>query len=519
MRGDQKAYAGLEVYFGDIHSHCAVGYGHGSIEDAFANAKLQLDFASITPHAHWPDIPEEEERLADVVAYHKAGFERTAAQWPHVQELVEAMYEPGQFVTFLGFEWHSRKYGDHNVYYKGSRGEIIRAGSLEEMREELRRLAAQGVASFVIPHHIGYKQGYRGINWQTFTSEFSPVVEIISMHGVAESNDAPYPYLHTMGPRDWESTWHYGLSLGHVVGVYGSTDHHSAHPGSHGRGRMAVWATSLTRDGIWEAIRNRRTYALTGDRIVLAFSVNGEPMGAVLPATEERHIEVAVVGGGALDYVELLHNDRVIDHWSSHDLRFDDMSANSSRRFKVHFEVGWSEKDVVVPWQVELQVAQGQLVDVEPRFRGHEILAPQAKEQATYAFSCWEQLDQGVRFVTQTWGNPTGTTACTQGVCLEMLGDESTLISGTVNGQPVQVSLGRLMDGSYVGYLGGFLTPAYCFQRAVPKAEYAGRLSYLHHHMSEQRDWYTVRVRQKNDQWAWSSPIWVAGLDGGSGSI
>jgi hypothetical protein len=30
-------YENLQVYYGDLHSHCNVGYGHGSIEDAFQN--------------------------------------------------------------------------------------------------------------------------------------------------------------------------------------------------------------------------------------------------------------------------------------------------------------------------------------------------------------------------------------------------------------------------------------------------------------------------------------------------
>ena len=84
------------------------------------------------------------------------------------------------------------------------------------------------------------------------------------MHGASESADAPYAYLHTMGPRDWQSSYQYGLAQGNIVGVVGSTDHHSAHPGSYGHGRLAVWAEELSRDAIWQAIKARRTVALTG---------------------------------------------------------------------------------------------------------------------------------------------------------------------------------------------------------------------------------------------------------------
>ncbi|MCB0063327.1 MAG: hypothetical protein KDE19_14500, partial [Caldilineaceae bacterium] len=171
----------FNVYFGDIHNHCAVGYGHGTLEDAFYNAQLQLDFACITCHAWWPDLPDGEERLAGVAQYHRNGFAVTAHEWPHVQEVVAAHHEPGKFVTFLGHEWHNCEVGDHNVYYRDGVGEILRAATLAEMREIMRKLQAEGVATMLLPHHIGYHQGYRGINWAAYTPEFSPVVEIMSM--------------------------------------------------------------------------------------------------------------------------------------------------------------------------------------------------------------------------------------------------------------------------------------------------------------------------------------------------
>jgi hypothetical protein len=506
-------FDGYNVYYGDLHSHCNIGYAHGSIEDAFHNARLQLDFACVTVHAHWHDIPEQDERLADVVAYHRRGFERTAANWSHLQDVVRANHRDGQFVAFLGFEWHSLHYGDHNIYFNGAEGDIIRAGDMDELRAGLYQYQERGIETMLIPHHIGYKAGYRGINWDEVNPEFIRVVEIMSMHGASESDEAPYPYLHTMGPRDWRSSLHYGLEQGHIVGVVGSTDHHSAHPGSYGRGRAGVWATELTRAGIWEAIQARRTYALTGDRIALQFSLNGQPMGAVVEPCEERALAVAVEGGGALDMVELLHNNRVIRRWDLYEREETDVFAQP---VKVYLEVGWGEQGQNVDWQVELEIVAGELLAVEPRFRGHEIVAPQSDEQQKYAFSRWRRKGAaGLEFSTRTWGNVTATTPSTQGVCLQLRATPDTLIRGSINGKEVGVKVAELVRGPQSDYLGGFLTPAFYFHRAIPCSEYAaGGLRFTHHVSSQTRDWYYVRVRQKNGQWAWSSPIWVgAGHD------
>lgn len=500
-------YDALHVYYGDLHSHSAVGYGHGSAEDAFHNARLQLDFVCLTPHGWWHDIPADEPRLAPLVDYHRQGFARAARQWERVKELVRQNHQDGAFVTFLGFEWHSCRYGDHNVYFKGDEGEIIRAEDMEALRAALRQYRARGIETMLIPHHIGYKAGYRGINWAEVKGEFIHLVEIMSMHGASESEIIPNRYLHTMGPLDWQSSLHYGLAQGHVVGVVGSTDHHSAHPGSYGHGRVAVWATALTRDGIWGALTARRTVALTGDRIALQFALNGAPMGALLPPAAERQIEVAVSGGDALDSVEVLHNNRVIHRWTP---PVPPAEPALPGVFKVHLELGWGERGENVDWRVDLRVVDGDLLGVEPRLRGHEIVAPQAGEEDSYAFSDWQRVGaDGVRLVTRTWGNPTTTTPATQGLCFEVRTDQGTRFVGTINGQAVDVRLADLLAGPRATYLGGFLTPVYYFHRAVPLHETTARFALADRVRSSQRDWYHVRVRQQNGHWAWSSPIWV----------
>ncbi len=288
-------YEALNLYFGDIHSHCEIGYGHGTLAEALANARQQLDFVAITPHAWWPDMPQEE-RLADLIAYHRRGFERTRQSWEAYLAAIDAANQPGQFVTLPGFEWHSNRYGDHNVYFHGSERPIIPALDLPALRQAAANLRRRGTDCLILPHHIGYLQGYRGINWEAFDSEFSPVVEIYSMHGLSEGGAGPYPYRHTMGPLDGRSSLRWGLQQGQVCGVIGSTDHHSAHPGSHGSGRLAVWAPELSREGIWQALKQRHTYALTGDRIGLQFSLNGWPMGSLVPG-QPRAADRAAGGG------------------------------------------------------------------------------------------------------------------------------------------------------------------------------------------------------------------------------
>jgi len=503
-------YENLEVYYGDIHNHCGISYGHGTLEDAFENARLQLDFCSITGHGYWPDMPRDEERLRNIVEYHEKGFAKLRKGWESVKAATEANNKDGEFVTFLSYEWHCMRSGDHTIIYKGSEGDIIPAATLSELKKTLAEREREGINAIAMPHHIGYLTGYRGINWADFTPDFTPIVEIISMHGCSESDDAPYPPLHTMGPRDHNSTAQHGLELGHIFGFVGNTDHHSAHPGSYACGRTGIWAKSLSRDGIWEAIQERRTYALTGDRIELQFAINANPMGAVIAEhVAERNIEISVIGGGPIDYIELVKNNKAIHRMSATDFQMPE--PDDVIRTKLFLEVGWG-KQIEQRWDICLAIDSGKFIAVEPRFRGEYVVAPKDQDGGEYQYSSWQREgERTVRFKTRTNGNPTVLTNASQGMVLEVEMPVDGKVIANLNGKKVEYTLRELLTGGQAGYLGGFVTAAYRFHRAPMPAEYEWYIT-LQDVATETQgyDFYYVRVCQKNGQWAWSSPIWVA---------
>lgn len=499
---ENSAFQNLNIFYGDIHNHCDLSYGHGSLQAALSNARLQLDFVSVTVHAVWHDLPTDDPNLSYLVDYHKEGFLQAQANWAGYLTNIQQANVDGKFVTFPSFEWHSMAYGDHCVYYKQAHEglPIIDARDLPTLRQNLRDV---NCPAFMIPHHIGYRQGSRGINWQAFTDEMSPIAEIFSFHGLSEGSEGSYPYLHSMGPRHEQSTAQYGWSQGNVFGVVGSTDHHNAFPGSYGYGRMGVWAESLSQDAIWDAIQNRRTYALTGDRIELGFSLNGQPIGSICPVNENRTIDVAVQAGGSIDYIEVLHNNRIIHRESVFSQPAD------AGRYKVYIEMGWGEQDGAFKWDVSIEVDHGNLLAVEPRFRGIEPTAGAA--DVDFAYCDLAHDDNHMHLRTKTFRNPSLHTPATEGAALEIEGTSDTCLRLTANGKTEDLSLRDIMTGTRTFYMGGFVSPAICVHRAVPQNEYQKHFTLTHHSQSSDRDWYYVRVRQRNNQWAWSSPIWVEG--------
>ena len=70
---------------------------------------------------------------------------------PEIKKLTREVRKTGKFIPFLAFEWHSTRYGDHNVYYLEPEGEIVKANSIGELRDRMKNQEA-----LIIPHHIDF---------------------------------------------------------------------------------------------------------------------------------------------------------------------------------------------------------------------------------------------------------------------------------------------------------------------------------------------------------------------------
>ncbi|MGE3803729.1 MAG: DUF3604 domain-containing protein [Gemmataceae bacterium] len=500
-----------QLYWGDLHNHCSISYGHGSVDQALARARQQLDFCTVTGHAFWPDMPTDRARYGEIIDYHTEGFARLARNWSKLLEMQAAATTPGRFIAFPSYEWHSLKYGDHNVYGQGPDLALLDAADLPALRA---RACAQG--AIVIPHHIGYAAGYRGIDWQHFRPEQSPFVEIYSLHGCSESESAPYPMLHDMGPRDAGSTAEAGWDLGHCFGIIASTDHHSAYPGSHGDGRLGVFATALTREAIWDAFLNRRVFAATGDRIDARLWVNDAWIGARIKAPDKRRVRIAVAGSDALARVELLKNGRILERFFSKSTACEGREpADSRQRYRLRLTWGWGRKELPVRWQATLKLTDGTITNVESCFSGPPVVAPIAqtgdaeiRDEEDLPHAIVEQTAITLAWRSTTQGNLSMRHATTQALSLEVEAGESACVVVEVNGQRYEHALAELTGGGRCHYLRGWLSEAIRIGPVVPLQE-----CQVHAEVDDlpERavDVYRLRAAQHNGQWAWLTPIWV----------
>ncbi len=171
------------IFYGDIHNHNAHGYGVGSIERSVEVARGHLDFFAFTGHSSWHDM----QRMEGGRELHwSKGFARLRETWPRVQAVIADANRDGRFCAFLGFEWHSSRYGDQCVVFPQDHRPLFYADHIQALRAFCMQERA-----LMIPHHLAYPKGHRGVDWEHFDECCTPVVEIFSEHGNSEDDRGP----------------------------------------------------------------------------------------------------------------------------------------------------------------------------------------------------------------------------------------------------------------------------------------------------------------------------------------
>lgn len=272
------------VYWGDLHAQSRIGCGSRSIADYFAHARdvAKLDFAS-----------------------HQANdFLVSNAEWAETQAVTADFHEPGRFVSLLGIEWsgHTQVGGDRNLYFPHEQESIRRSShshvtDLSDIESDLPKVADvhrhYHNADMLMVPHVGGRTA--DLSWHDPVLE--RLVEIHSTHATSE--------------------WFFAdaIARGMRVGVTAGSDGVDGRPGTSHPGSMsvrnlrgglvAVEMPALTRDDLWHALRHRRCYATTGERILLELDANGHRMGEEFDHVGAPCLRVAVHGTTSLEAVEI----------------------------------------------------------------------------------------------------------------------------------------------------------------------------------------------------------------------
>jgi len=295
-----RAYEELperRLWWSDLHGHTSVSDGLGPSADAyfrFARDESRLDIVALTDHGHF--------------------------DWPANVAAVKAHHAPGEFVTILAQEAGAGP--DHmNIYYR--RDDSAHLSRWHTKYEALiawvgRQFNTDRREAIMAPHHHAYDRGASGdpdYPFGAFDEEVVRLVEVYSSHGTSEFPGNPRPLV---APSDDHTKYlQHALASGLRFGVIAASDNHDSHPGrsvwgEYAGGLAGIWASELTRESVWQALNDYRTYGTSLDRIYVEFTIDGQPMGSEVDADGTAFIEAWVITKRDGLTVELLRDNAVI---------------------------------------------------------------------------------------------------------------------------------------------------------------------------------------------------------------
>jgi hypothetical protein len=475
------------IFWGETHGHSGQAEGIGTIDSylRFARDDARLDFVTHSEHDTGLD----------------------AGEWAQMRAAAAAFDDPGRFIPFLGWEWTrpARVGGHHNVLFRAL-GDQELVSSLEFpalsllYRELHRRHARDEV--LVIPH--AHMPG----DYRQSDSALENLVEMSSMHGTFEWFMKAY------------------LAHGHQVGVVAASDDHLSHPGysapnknslAQRGGLGAVLAKKRVRDAIFDALKERSTYATTGERIILDFRLNGVEMGQRTPFATSREITGRVIGTAPIESVELIKNGEPI--WQR-EFGLDTSGSGRSTQLQLSF---YSDETPLHPgdaprgwrhWRGNLAV------------EGARLDAIEATDFVNPTTQSLERRGNGASFATNTRGETSSLR-----LMLSSVGPDAAVVleledaaetgsappffrpQALIRGGRTRLALVDLENGRLERRMPieDYATDSIALRRVSGDGPRDLEFVYTDDDDPRQGDYYYVRVKQADDARAWSTPIWVGG--------
>jgi len=314
------------------------------------------------------------------------------------------------------------------------------------------------------------------------------------------------------------------LASGFQLGFVGASDDHIGHPGYKPRplgryyfdgygGLAAVYAPVKRRDAIFDAMKSRRTYATNGSRIILRTTLNGRPMGEVVPSAPRRLVEGVVHGTAPIESITLVKNGHDLDT-----LSYDaPTSARGDDIVEVRFRSTSEPLTVRVPsrlgraWVGKIMVDGAAVKTVSsPQVEALNYLTEWTRPNPARP----EEID----FRVVTRGDSKSIRLKLDGDLAKVkirvvLTEANTPFEGVFNvpapGAPPHKMVAREVAPGSERSTGGVFDDDIVVRRIRPAADMDRAFRFVDVKDTADADNYYVRVVQADGGVAWSSPAWI----------
>lgn len=248
---------GLNLYFGNLHSHTGYSDGQKTPEIAFDYAKnvAGVDFQGVTDHAHY---------FQQLLKDGRSKYEAT----------IEAANESTTdgFLGIAGFEWTATGWGHINVYDTENWTDRDKSPNLDILYNWI--IENEALAMF--NHPIDTFGKFEEFKYDPEADSFINLIEV--GNGNWYKGDTINEEMFEALKVAFAKGWHLGTAV--------NQDNHDPNWGNANDSRTAVYSPSLSRTTFIESLKQRRTYGTEDKDVVIELVGNGLPMGSIIYDSE-----------------------------------------------------------------------------------------------------------------------------------------------------------------------------------------------------------------------------------------
>lgn len=267
------------LYFGQLHSHTNLSDGTGTVDEAYQYAEnvANVDFLAITDHSNWFDN-DIKANIADGSA---------SIKWKTGRDAADKYTKNGEFIAIYGYEmtWSGSTGGYGHINTFNTEGFETRSNSKMDLKSYYNTLKTQpqSLAQF---NHPGNTFGDFS-DFAYYDADIDAVINLIEVgNGEGEIGSSGYFQSYEYYTRALDKGWH--------LAPTNNQDNHKGKWGNANTGRTVIEASDLTRESIYDAIREMRVYATEDENLRISYEVNGNTMGSILPDTDNLNFKINI---------------------------------------------------------------------------------------------------------------------------------------------------------------------------------------------------------------------------------
>lgn len=264
--------AKFNLYFGGLHSHTNFSDGTGTPDEAYSWARdnAKADFCAITDHSNWFD--GEKDQVNENVNLLSLS---TSSKWKQLHEIADKYNQDGKFVAIAAYEmtWSGSTGGWGHINTFNTPWFASRSNGKMDLKAYYAKLA-QSPSSISQLNHPGTTFGDFS-DFGFYSPEADQVVDLVEVgNGEGLVRSSGYFPSYNYYTRALDKGWH--------LAPTNNQDNHKGKWINANTARTVIVAPSLTRDSLYDAMKNRRVYATEDENLKINYFVNNQPMGTIL---------------------------------------------------------------------------------------------------------------------------------------------------------------------------------------------------------------------------------------------